>query len=338
MDRPPHKRKKNEDRKGLLLNKKARGMIGKQRASSAPKRAKPEGGSTLKQPMSKRARMQHLVDKVRRIFQKYEPGYVTNSMLCEELKIEPAKSVNYINTLLQHDRIALHSAKGGEPLYRWMSDPERAKTRARRDKLRGLTTDAKLVYQEIEKADNKGLGIKDIKFKTRLPTTSIRVVLEAMATRNLIKWVHTIAARNKKIWMLYHLTPAREDIVNALRMASKSSVRKKPSTAEEVADFINKKKLFNDTKIEAQDITIILEGMVVDGDLCSEMKAIPLVKGEGALRNTNQVKVYRKMIGKRIESPFTQVPCAVCPVASRCGEGQEINPRDCKYFASWLEF
>uniref|UniRef100_A0A6T6YYH9 DNA-directed RNA polymerase III subunit RPC6 n=1 Tax=Amorphochlora amoebiformis TaxID=1561963 RepID=A0A6T6YYH9_9EUKA len=233
-----------------------------------------------------------------------------------------------------------------------MSDPERAKTRARRDKLRGLTTDAKLVYQEIEKADNKGLGIKDIKFKTRLPTTSIRVVLEAMATRNLIKWVHTIAARNKKIWMLYHLTPAREvrggpwydqgqfnqDIVNALRMASKSSVRKKPSTAEEVADFINKKKLFNDTKIEAQDITIILEGMVVDGDLCSEMKAIPLVKGEGALRNTNQVKVYRKMIGKRIESPFTQVPCAVCPVASRCGEGQEINPRDCKYFASWLEF
>jgi DNA-directed RNA polymerase III subunit RPC6 len=36
------------------------------------------------------------------------------------------------------------------------------------------------------------------------------------------------------------------------------------------------------------------------------------------------------------ESPFTNVPCAVCPVFSQCRPGGVISPETCVYFDQWL--
>lgn len=37
-------------------------------------------------------------------------------------------------------------------------------------------------------------------------------------------------------------------------------------------------------------------------------------------------------------TPFTSIPCGVCPVIDQCSEGGQISPQTCVYYQKWLEF
>jgi DNA-directed RNA polymerase III subunit RPC6 len=37
-------------------------------------------------------------------------------------------------------------------------------------------------------------------------------------------------------------------------------------------------------------------------------------------------------------SPFPAIPCATCPVAKHCHEGNPISPQSCEYLTTWLAF
>jgi DNA-directed RNA polymerase III subunit RPC6 len=37
-------------------------------------------------------------------------------------------------------------------------------------------------------------------------------------------------------------------------------------------------------------------------------------------------------------TPFTAIPCGVCPVMDQCCEGSQISPQSCVYYQTWLDF
>mmetsp|Transcript_22354 Transcript_22354/g.48627 ORF Transcript_22354/g.48627 Transcript_22354/m.48627 type:complete len:342 (+) Transcript_22354:83-1108(+) len=77
-------------------------------------------------------------------------------------------------------------------------------------KFKGLDVSARMVYQVIEKAGNMGVWTKDIKKETNLQNQALNKIFKALESRRLIKQVKSIAAKAKKLFMLYELTPSTE--------------------------------------------------------------------------------------------------------------------------------
>lgn len=272
-----------------------------------------------------------------------------------------------LNVLLKASKIKLfeRSEPGNQGKvhleYEWVPREERTRNRARMAKLRGLTPAALSIYKEIEQAGSKGLGMRDLKYKTNLQASAIRKLLEAMAARSLIKWVRTIEAKNKKIWLLQNVQPSREveggpwyddgifdeQVVDALYKGCMGILQSKgPQTAQQVTRVLVEAGLLNGVTIDTMDTEYILQALVLDGQAEVEEKSLPPVKVElrdgggapGAAAQNRKLTLYRIKDGGLNKSPYTTIPCAVCPVAVKCAEGLEVSPEKCKYLAKWMQF
>lgn len=294
-----------------------------------------------------------LLDRVRHVLESAAPKRVTDDELGARLKINDEKKIQVINCIqrfLNEFKIKMFRSAQGAISYMWMSTQERHKIRQKNAKLRGLGAAAHSVYQEIEKSGNKGLGMRDLKYKTNLPTQQIRKLLHQMAQRSLIKWVHTIEAKNKKIWMLFGVEPSREvrggpwyddakfdqDIVDVLYKCCLQVIKKREeATSEEVAKYLTDRKLLS-VSFTVMDIEYILSALLLDGELESYIKP---VRSDGKPQNgkLEQIRYYRPRKGGLLHSSFTDIPCAACPVVERCAEGREVNPNSCSYLTSWME-
>jgi DNA-directed RNA polymerase III subunit RPC6 len=130
-------------------------------------------------------------------------GGVANSALKTKFgSNEYPNLVPIINELVQASRLVM-SRIGDELFYNLVSN-EMA------NKFSGLDVTAKTVYQVIEKAGNMGIWTKDIRTQTNLQQQALTKIFKTLETRRLIKPVKSVAAKAKKLYMAYHLTPAKE--------------------------------------------------------------------------------------------------------------------------------
>ena len=74
-------------------------------------------------------------------------------------------------------------------------------------KTKGFEKEEKLVYQIIEDSTNKGIWIRDIRYKSNLPNKQISKVLKTLESKKLIKSVKSISAARRRVYMLYDLSP-----------------------------------------------------------------------------------------------------------------------------------
>ncbi len=74
-------------------------------------------------------------------------------------------------------------------------------------KTKGFEKEEKLVYQIIEDSSNKGIWIREIRYKSNLPNKQISKVLKTLESKKLIKSVKSISAARKRVYMLYDLSP-----------------------------------------------------------------------------------------------------------------------------------
>jgi DNA-directed RNA polymerase III subunit RPC6 len=97
------------------------------------------------------------------------------------------------------------STGAGRPLlfYNLVSDEVASK-------FAGLDASARMVYQVIERAGNMGIWTKDIKKETNIQNQAMNKILKALESRRLIKQVKSVTAKNKKLYMMYSLTPSTE--------------------------------------------------------------------------------------------------------------------------------
>ncbi len=109
-----------------------------------------------------------------------------------------------INELSRESR--LHMSKSGidNQLFYTLVAQEVAQ------KYQGLDVSAKMVLQVIEKAANNGIWTKDIRMQTNIQQQALNKIFKQLEQRRLIKPVKSVAAKAKKLYMLYELTPSKE--------------------------------------------------------------------------------------------------------------------------------
>jgi len=113
--------------------------------------------------------------------------------------LTPQQRVQAINKLLSTGQIELLKS-GNTLLYRFKDSQAASKTK-------GFDVEEKLIYQVIEDADNKGIWIRDIRYKCNLPMTQVNKVLKSLEGKKLIKAVNSVSAGKRKVYMLYNLEP-----------------------------------------------------------------------------------------------------------------------------------
>ena len=87
--------------------------------------------------------------------------------------------------------------------YRYVSDEEASK-------LGGLTEDERGVYNLVEREGNRGIWFRDLKRRTPIEHTRLAKLLKTLMTRKLIKLENSVQGKNRKVYMLFELEPARE--------------------------------------------------------------------------------------------------------------------------------
>lgn len=222
--------------------------------------------------------------------------------------------------------------------------------------LKGADTEEKVVYGIIKEAGNKGIWMRDIRFKSNLLPTQLNKVLKSLENKKIIKAVKSVAAHKKKVYMLFNLEPDSTltggswysgedfesefvDVLNQqcyryllelkLSKESEKGTKKAPlvfvnsisSSPKEVCKFITDLKISN-VALSEDDIKTILDTLVYDGKV--ERK-----------RNAGGDFTYRAVEPLVSMGGVTVVPCAVCPVIQRCHENSFVTSIKCPYIQEW---
>ncbi|KAF5304911.1 hypothetical protein FQR65_LT00795 [Abscondita terminalis] len=251
-----------------------------------------------------------------------------------------------INKLLKAGTLELFKDKN-TLLYKY-KDP------SKKSEIKGSDNEEKVVYKIIEEAGNKGIWIRDIRFKSNLNMTQLNKVLKSLETKKYIKAVKSVAASKKKVYMLYNLEPDSSvtggawyqdqdfesefvDVLNQqcyrfLEGKRESAVKlgdgplmcrnRSYVTATDVHKFISELGI-SKVQLSVPDIESILYTVVLDN------------KAERTV-NPNGEYLYRAI------KPFLNPPgvvrttCGICPIVERCGDAGLINPKSCKYMTEWF--
>lgn len=114
-------------------------------------------------------------------------------------ELKPNAMAQILNKLLTQGFIKLF--KQNETLIYKLTDPTKSQV------AKGADSEEKVVYEIIEGAGNKGIWIRDIRFKSNLNSTQLNKILKNLETKRLIKAVKSVAQSKKKVYMLYNLEP-----------------------------------------------------------------------------------------------------------------------------------
>ncbi|XP_071950167.1 DNA-directed RNA polymerase III subunit RPC6-like [Antedon mediterranea] len=264
--------------------------------------------------------------------------------------------VSAINRLLSTGKIDLVKTST-ELMYR-------AKDPTSSAKIKGADNQEKLVYQIIEESGNKGIWIRDIRYRSNILQTQVNKILKNLETRKLIKAVKSVGASKKKVYMLYNIQPDRSvtggawysdqdfeaefvDVLNQqclkflsqkVELAKKMQLEplsvqlKSFASSKEVWKYISELGI-SKVELSVDDIETILNTLIFDGSV-----EMTIMAGQGGSSDAGEVKLYRA-VGKLIEpTGLVRVPCGVCPVFDQCHEGGAISPSNCVYMNEWLEF
>ncbi|KAK7507017.1 hypothetical protein BaRGS_00001868 [Batillaria attramentaria] len=259
------------------------------------------------------------------------PEGVDDAIIKEAMpQFDIKQRVTAINRLLSISRIDLF--KSGQKLLYRLKDPEAA------SQVKGADAQEKLVYQIIKEANNKGIWIRDIRFKSNLTLTQLNKILKNLESKKLIKAVKSVAASRKKVYMLYNLEPDTSvtggawytdqdfesefvEVLNqqcfkfleqravAAREQHSDPVSQQHgslATAQEVLNFITQLGI-SKVQLSVDDMETILNTLIYDGKVMQSVRV-----GAGGSQGEGQV-------------------------IQQCHEGGAISPATCVYMKEWLD-
>lgn len=101
--------------------------------------------------------------------------------------------------------------------------------------------------------------------------------------------------------------------------------RDKLVSLEEIAQTIRTMG-YSRVPLKDTDVKAVIDTLVFDGTV-------------DEVEEENKSITYRPaLLVKPDHSPFTSMPCGVCPVFNECKPGGSVSPETCIYFDKWLEF
>eukprot|EP00850_Spirogloea_muscicola_P011374 SM000070S21340 [mRNA] locus=s70:401309:404485:+ [translate_table: standard] len=259
-----------------------------------------------------------------------------------------------INALLQKRLVQLFT-KGDTLVYKELDQEEAVK-------FKGLSSEDMLVYQIIQQAGNMGIWTRDMKLRSNLQQPQITKILKTLEGRHLIKAVKSVASKNRKVYMLIELEPSREitggawytehefdaEFIAVLRQQCLQYILHKGAvTLEDVAEAV---RLSGVTREELrledyQQVQQIVNTLVYDGEVEVVMSSgrdppFPLMSCHDSKLQAPVGTLYYKPSTSRVpdSTPFTSIPCGVCPVLRDCSDDGLVSPKTCIYFKEWLQF
>ncbi|XP_073996671.1 RNA polymerase III subunit F [Rhodnius prolixus] len=224
--------------------------------------------------------------------------------------------------------------------------------------LKGADNEEKIVYGLIKEAGNKGIWMRDIRFKSNLQPTVLNKILKSFENKKIIKAVKSVAAHKKKVYMLFELEPDSTltggswysdqdfesefvDVLNQqcyrylieLRQKHESdpSIKKKgpvvfynliSASPGQVCRFISELGI-SKVALSEEDIRTILDTLLYDGKV--ERRVVPIGGGY----------IYRAAERLVDSAGLVCLPCGVCPVMSSCNLKGEVSPLSCPYLKDW---
>ncbi|XP_078034605.1 RNA polymerase III subunit F isoform X1 [Augochlora pura] len=291
--------------------------------------------------------MEAIEQKIIELAQTRPKGISDKDLTTEMPDLQPVQRARIINKLLSQGHFDLFK-QGGSLLYR-LKDPSKAKV------AKGADNEEKIVYTIIEEAGNKGIWIRDIRFKSNLMPTQLNKILKSLETKKFIKAVKSVAASKKKVYMLYNLEPDTSvtggawyqdqdfeaefvDVLNqqCYRFLEKkreqiSSCRGGPIAARNITFASSKEvwKFISDlgiskVKLSVEDLEMILNTLVYDG------KVERILSDDGS-------NLYRAVEPLLHAPGLIKSTCGVCPVRKNCCDTGDITPTKCQYITEWLE-
>ena len=166
--------------------------------------------------------------------------------------------------------------------------------------------------------------------------------------RQLVKAVKSVAG-HRKVYMLAELEPSREitggawyteqefdaDFINVLRDTCLTYIiQKKQVTLEQIASHVQRSGVIKEA-LRHEDYLQVVNTLVYDGE-------VDLLVSSGASRDLQfpPGTTYFQPAKSRVpeSSPFTSIPCGVCPVLLECTEDGVVSPKTCVYYQDWLQF
>lgn len=300
------------------------------------------------------------------VLQKF-PGGVSDTQLDDELDMTVELRMKVVNQLLKNDRLQLFKTADGVTAYKLIGLAES-------QKFKGLSTQDRAIYSLIEASSNMGIWIRDLRMRSGLTQTIVQQCIKKLTTKKLIKFEKTAAAKNKKVYMLYDLEPSKavrgapwvsagefdHELLSklnsaCLRWIEQQSKQGHPDVSpEEVCAFIKSSGAFDVASMTIEDTSTLLLAMVYDGLLehsptSSSVSFLPFNPDEIASESKRKKKkqeikdtstsgmLFRVTRSGAMTSSFTTIPCALCPVANVCGEGNPVSPSTCEYYRLWME-
>ncbi|XP_046372683.1 DNA-directed RNA polymerase III subunit RPC6-like [Haliotis rufescens] len=270
-------------------------------------------------------------------------------------QFEVKQRVTAINRLLSTGRIDL--LKSGSKLVYRLKDPEAA------NQVKGADHQEKLVYQIIKEAGNKGIWIRDIRYKSNLLMTQLNKILKNLESKKVIKAVKSVAASKKKVYMLYNLEPDRTvtggawysdqdfeaEFVEVLNQQCYKYLDQKAAQAREsqIDPIAQKNGAFAPSKdvwkfiselgiskvqLSVEDIETILDTLIYDGKV-----ERTIVAGQGTTGDSGQLRLYRAVKPVIQPTGLVRIPCGTCPVFEQCHDGGIVSPQTCVYMKEWLD-
>ncbi|XP_039290939.1 LOW QUALITY PROTEIN: probable DNA-directed RNA polymerase III subunit RPC6 [Nilaparvata lugens] len=255
--------------------------------------------------------------------------------------------VTILNKLIAKGFIDLFNS-GGNLVYKIKDNSQIV------EKLKGADNEEKVVFKIIEEAGNKGIWIRDIRFKSNLMPTQLNKILKLLEGKKMIKAVKSVAASKKKVYMLFNLEPDRTltggawycdqdfetefvDVLNQqcyrfLQAKKEKTITNKGgplairnasyASAKDVWKFITELGI-SKVQLSEDDIKTILDTLVFDG------KLERIVSPDGGY-------LFRAIDSLLPPPDLVRMPCGVCPVINNCSIPGKVNPEVCVYLNDWM--
>lgn len=285
-----------------------------------------------------------------------QPDGITDSIIMKDVpQCTPQQRVTAINTLLSTGKIDL--LRSGNKLIYKLKNPEAASLS------KGGDQQEKVIYQIIKEAENKGIWIRDIRYKSNLLLTQVNKILKNMESKKLIKAVKSVAASKKKVYMLYDVEPAQSvtggawysdqdfesefvEVLNqqCFKFLEQRAMIARDTKSDPIAQrnasftplhdvwkFISELGI-SKVKLTREDIETILNTLIYDGK-CERS----IVASAGGSGDSGKVQLYRAINPLVETTGLMRMPCGSCPVFDKCYEGGLVSPSICVYMKEWLE-
>lgn len=243
-----------------------------------------------------------------------------NTLISSSRPLDLDSKLQAINSLLSKGKITVVE-EAGEAFFQLLSDTQTAQ-------MKNLEGPSVLILQLVRESGEKGSSNQDIKQKTQIPIAQINKVLTGLEKKGLV-FSQKSVNQNKKMWFVEGAKPNSQvtggflfadsefdkNLMSEVCSQVKILLSDKPCTVKDVLEYM--KSNFNKNMNE-DNAKEVLSSMIALGEI--EEKA-------------GKFKAVKDFLA----DPLV-LPCFACKLRFECKPNGVVNPADCEYLNSWLEF